>query len=449
MTAVLKEGYWRALTTLRDLRTRQWPAWRRYRRILAEVNRDGGARVPRPCARRLLLLTWEFPPSVTGGVYRPASFLQFARAHGWEASAIVARGPAQPTSAGEYLWRKLPPELGITRVEPAPSAALHWLPRLDGGMLNAMNVYTSARAQWMPGPRGVILASGPPFHSFLAARWLSAVTGWKLVLDYRDEWTEAPFAFVDKAAENRAFEDECLRHADRVIFTTESQRTHALSCFPSLRQEATAVVYNGWDPEDFVTAEGSIRSAAGPLRLAYLGNLGAMASPASFLETLASVLARDAALRAVLRVQFIGTRRPDALEHLRAFPYPEVIELVDPVPKADACRIMQEVDGLLLLNPSELTRYIQGKFYEYMAAGTRILVYGAGGEMGGIVDRLNAGDTVPEGNVEALAAVLRGLRVPPAGDAAARRAWLASRERGPLAAHLYAMLDALIAEPPR
>lgn len=441
MSLSARKLVWNAATRLKLLAHRQWPAWWRFR--AASASRV--AHTTTTTSRRLLLLTWEFPPLVTGGVYRPLSFVRHASTSGWQVEVVCGPAPSTPSEAGRYLEGLLPEEVPVTRVS-SDSGPDPWpLPRIDGGILNALSLFEAAEARIRPGEGGVILASGPPFANFVAGLWLARRTGWKLVLDYRDEWTQAPFKFVDKAGDNPDWEKRCLERADMVIFTTPSQLAHAERHFLSLAHSQNTVVYNGWEPGDFAQAPSLGQPDPGsPITLAYLGNLGAMAAPDAFLNTLAAALGAQPELGARLKVLLVGHKRPDALEALRAFPFPEVIELVDSVPKQEACGMMQRVDGLLLLNPVGLRRYIQGKLYEYIASGTPVLVFGAGGEMGIIVDGLEAGTTVAESDAAGLAQALYELRARRNSNPAQRRKWLASRERAVLARVLYRQLDMLI-----
>ena len=448
LSTSLRAASWRLLTWLRMLRSRAVPAWRRYARVPhgdGSRGRPGGVG-----SRKMVLITWEFPPQVTGGVYRPLSFARHAAACGWRVEVVCGPSPAQPGQAGRYLAGLLPDSVPVHRVK-ADTGPHPWLlPRIDGGIVNALSLYEAAAARITPGESGVILASGPPFANFVAGLWLARRTGWRLALDYRDEWTETPFTFVDKTAANRHWETLCLERADLVIHTTPSQMAHARSRFPVLAHSRQAVVYNGWEPGDFADVPASTRpDRAAPITLAYLGNLGAMAAPDAFLDTLAAALAGRPELRARVRLRLVGHKRPEALRKLRAFPYPEVIEMMDPVPKTEACRMMREIDGLLLLNPIGLRRYIQGKLYEYIASGTPIVVFGVGGEMGDIVDSLGAGITVAEGDAATLANALEALRDFSGADPDRRGRWLASRERSVLAGSLYGELDALIDSPAR
>ncbi len=444
--AILRNLYWGGLSRLRMLRKRSIPVFKRYAR--APGSRSGEKRPGQFAGRKLILITWEFPPHVTGGVYRPLSFARHAAASGWQVEVICGPAPSTPNHAGLYLADLLPESVPVHRVA-ADQGPHPWpLPKIDGGIVNALALYEAAAERISADESGVILASGPPFCNFVAGLWLARKTGWRLALDYRDEWTETPFRFVATDGANREWEARCLARADLVIFTTPSQLAHAERRFAELAHNRHAVVYNGWEPGDFAASPVVVqKDPAAPITLAYLGNLGAMAAPDAFLDTLARALATCPDLRVRLKVRMVGHKRPDALDKLRSFPYPDVIELIDTVPKIDACSMMREVDGLLLLNPPGLARYIQGKLYEYIAAGTPILSFGNGGEMGEIILNLGAGMTIAEDDADGLAEALLRLRNFPTVGAEARTAWLASRERAKLARTLYQELDALIAVP--
>ena len=447
LAKALQSSYWHAMTQLRLLRNLHLPAWKRYLAIRLAVILD--KRHIGAGTRNLILLAWEFPPLVSGGVYRPASLARYASESSWRIEVLAGPPPEQPSHAGLLLSEGLPESIIVRRTQAIGNGPRPWgLPDIDGGILNAILLFNMAKDSLKGNTPGVILASGPPFHNFVAGMWLAKYSGWKLVLDYRDEWTETPFRFVQKDGPNRQWEIRCLERADLVIHTTPSQVAHARSRFPVLADTRQAVVYNGWEPGDFAEVPATPpRDAATPITLAYLGNLGAMAAPDAFLDTLSAALMAHPELRARIKVLLVGHKRPDALEALRAFPFPEVIELVDSIPKPEACSMMQKVDGLLLLNPVGLHRYIQGKLYEYIASGTPILVFGRGGEMGKIVDSLGAGMTVAEGDAVGLATALQGLRAQRHGNPEQRSKWLASRERAVLAGALYRQLDTLIDTP--
>lgn len=443
---MLKRQWWKLATRWRVLAHRQVPAWVRFGRILGQT-RVRGARCRSATTRRIVLLAWEFPPAVTGGVYRPLSIAKYAALAGWETAVLTGPAPTPASPAGQYLAQAIPEAVTVHRIPAAERGPHPWpLPEIDGGVLNALAVYEAGCALLERGPAGIVVASGPPFHSFVAGMWLAHRFGWRLVLDYRDEWTQSPFAFVGKNSSNRAAERRCLRRADLVVFTTDSQLREQKRAFSELRGTPCATVPNGWEPSDFVAPETLSREpaaadTAADLTVGYFGNLGAMVDPAEFLRTLSNVLDRSPDLRARLRVRFVGTKSPAALAQLRQFPYRETLELVDHVPKREACRMMQSVAALLLLNSPGVHRYIQGKLYDYMASGTPILVFGEGGEMAEVVRSQGAGPIVGTRDAVALEQALRGIEsfARPAGPRV--REWLESRRRELVAAQMLQMLD--------
>ncbi len=442
---VLKTYYWKSRAWASWFIRLVWPNLLLFAKINAACFFSSTRKATH--GKRILVLAWEFPPKVTGGVYRPASFVRHAHECGWEVFVVTGPQPGTITEAGHYLLGKIPTGVSVINSPAVTRGAHPWpLPNIDGGILNALSVYNTARASIDMENPGVILASGPPFHNFVAGLWLSRQFGWPLILDYRDEWTECPFGFVKKDRVNRSWEARCLSAASRVIYTTESQKQHNLGKFTALTPSRCEVVYNGWDPRDFSASASAPPShrhiGQGKLTLAYLGNLGAMASPQEFLDTLGQMLDKHPELAERLEIIFIGPKQPGAIELLAGFPFPRVIKSLDPIPKPEACRLMTQVDGLLLLNPPSIARYIQGKFYEYVASRTPILVFGKGGEMASLVEHLAAGVVIPANDVKALFEGLNKLKTHAANEDRIAQ-WLNDRTRDHSASKMLNVVTAV------
>lgn len=346
------------------------------------------------------------------------------------------------------LARDIPMSVTIHRVlsdaDPHP-----WpLPRLDGGVLNALRMYEAGlQLLRADGRAGVILASGPPFHSFVAARWLARRAGCRLVLDYRDEWTESPHGFNRSDQVNRRWEARCLADADLVLFTTPSQLEHQVAAFPGLDRHKCAVVYNGWEPEDFAgrtTASAADRPRGHRRAMTFVGNLGPWFEIEAFLADVVSAIGLRPELGERWSLRFVGRIHPSVRSAIDRCGSKLPIALIGEVEKREACRAMQDADVLLMPNPSRLQRYIPGKIYEYIAAGRPILVHGTGGEMQEIVESLGAGVVVPHGNSAFLAQTLDSIEVSFRSDGARRQEWLAARTRATAARQLFGLLDGLL-----
>ncbi len=446
-TAKFKGLLWTLATRFKVLSRIQLPAWRRFILLhLHQLARPAGKL--RDYGKHLVLLAWEFPPAVTGGVYRPTSLARYASQKGWEVTVVCGPAPGNCTAAGTYLAEGIPENVTVHHIAATPNGPHPApLPHIDGGIGNAMGIYEKVSEIIAPLEPGVILASGPPFHSFVAGLWLAKRFGWKLVLDYRDEWSHNPFRFVMNDQTNERWEARCLKQADHVVFTTHSQLELQVKGFPSFTHDKGSVVFNGWEPRDFSNRSTTVNLE--PLRqkklsLAFFGNLGPMAHPAEFLNTLSEVYDQHPLFVDTTQVVFVGYKQPAVVEQLKTFPYPGNLLLLDQVSKAEAAVMMREVSALLLLNTPALFRYIQGKLYDYMASNTPILFYGEGGEMATVIEEQRAGLVIPYADPTALANGLVRLIKGDIKTAPNKTQWLQSRTREHQAERLLDTLGALI-----
>ncbi|MET0852094.1 MAG: glycosyltransferase [Candidatus Rokuibacteriota bacterium] len=401
--------------------------------------------------RDLLLMAGAFPPASATGVDRPVSLARYGPELGWRVTVLsrAADEPASPSS--RHLLGTLPPDVRLEHHGEPSIAPSRLLAQVDGGLQQAIAMFGAARRVISRSRPRVILATGPPFYAFVAAVLATRASRAKLVLDYRDEWTQSPFDFVERGWADRWWEGRCLGAADAVIFTTASQRDRLIRAFPGLVPSRCFVIPNGWEPGD-APASGAGAPVAtsddGRIVLSYVGRLDSWTPPAAFLSTLARVLERRPDLRRALSVRFVGPKPPASHRQLQAFPFPDVLDLVDQVPRPVASAIMRESTALLLLYDSlAMARYIPGKLYEYVAADRPVLVFGDTGEAASVVREIGAGPIVPAGEPAALEAVLDaftrgGHAAPPSPDL---DRWRARHVRAQLARETFTLLDRLSA----
>lgn len=144
---------------------------------------------------------------------------------GWEISAIASPLQLTADEPGKWLLERLPRSTTIHRVaESELRPSWRWFPRVDGGFLNALEVANLAYAKLRNDPPDVVMASGPPFHNFIAAYCIARHYGAKLVLDYRDEWSVGAEDFIRLGNSDRKWEVFCLKNADAVIFVSRGYR---------------------------------------------------------------------------------------------------------------------------------------------------------------------------------------------------------------------------------
>jgi hypothetical protein len=400
-------------------------------------------------SRHLALFAAALPPSSSAGVYRPLSFKRYGSHLGWRIDAFSGEPLSDQSQHGDELLSLVPGDATI-RVVPAtrrqPSYRL--FPRVDGGFTNALTHARFAISTLEHDPPDVVLASGPPFFTFVAALLVARHFGAPLVLDYRDEWTECPFDFVSKDGNDRAWERRCLSAAGAVLFTTKSHQQRQLDAFPNLDARKTHIVPNGWEPEDFAAQQrapsSSMSTEAATLRIAHVGNLSGHATPVDFLDSLAQLLSAEPEWVSRLSVQFIGRRSLTADKAIRSFAFPSVLEVIDHVGKREASRRMQEADVLLLIANPALERYLPGKLFDYLAARRPVLVFGSKGESSQLIDELHAGVLCAPGSGTALRDALVRLQNLDVSrrDLTVDR-WLAEPRREALASRAFDIIGAV------
>lgn len=432
----------RAAVALRDTARGYW-LWRAAE---ADSARRGGS----PAAsdeRHALIVAASLPPRFGGGVFRPTSWLKYGADNGWRMSAVTRAPTDNPSDAGLQLAATIPDTVNVVHALPVELWPSHRLfAQVDGGLLAALEVYLTGVRAFAHDPPSVVIGSGPSFNMFVAAYLLARKFGAKLVLDYRDEWTENPFTAVNAGKVDLWWERRCLRAAAAVLFTTESQRRHNAATFNGLIGGKCHVVPNGWEPDPSLGAAASTGNRTEGLDIAFSGGLGEHCLPGAFLRDCARVFDSHPGLRKTVRLNFIGRRAPAADAELGEFPYPErlVLHGLRPKPAADA--MVRRADALLLIAIPDLARYIPGKLYEYLASNRPILIHGHPGEVTNIVANLRAGLFVEEGKTATLADTLNAFATNPKKSwaSAERSDWSNARTRGRLAQVFFDLLSDLV-----
>ena len=414
------------------------------------LERRKARRLPRKSgSRHLALFAWALPPTSTVGVFRPLSFMRYGSQLGWRIDAFCSKAPDALSEHGDELLARVPRETVMHVVPPqSREPSYRFFPRVDGGFTNALAYARHAIATMAHDPPDVVLASGPPFFTFVAALLVTRHFGVPFVLDYRDEWTECPFDFVTKTGHDRAWERRCLRAADAVLFTTESHVRHQLATFPELDAARTHFLPNGWEPEDFADHEHEAPVTRSPasttVRIAHIGNLPVHKSPHDFLASLRQLLTDEPEWVPRIRAQFVGRRGGSSDRALHSFEFPTAIEVVDHVGKHEANRRMQESDVLLLLSGPGGERYLNAKLFDYVAARRPILAFGTPGESSALIERLGVGVHGPAGSAAALRDALERLgRLDMSRNDERVSDWLHAHRRDVLASRAFEIIESV------
>ena len=369
--------------------------------------------------RKVLLLTYHFPPSGAVAVYRMLGLVRYLPRFGWQPIVVAPpRVPWEPEDTS--LLAQIPPETPIERV-PFPE-----------GFFGRIARYLAPEAHWLLPARAAcnrmiplhrpdaILTSSPPEAVHLLGRWLSRRYRLPWAACFRDPWvTNNQLDYSrPRLALERWLERGVLERATRLIANTPLNQAGWAETYPHHAHKMLTIP-NGFDPERFSALPlGEGAPNLSPLPLGEGPGVRVQASPAVSITSRAlgpspliplpegegdqtsplgernrtlTILhagefysGRDPrpffdALQAEslpVRVELLG-RQTEALfdfpSELRQRGLDATVQLVGQVPYGEAIQRMLRADILLLVHSPGFRFSVPAKLYEYLGAGRPIL----------------------------------------------------------------------------
>lgn len=435
--------------------------------------------------KRVLFVSYAFPPAGGAGVQRGAKFVKYLPHWGWSPSVLVPSNPSVPVfdgtlasdmAAGTIVRRartleppyafknggseKLREGSRLARMVDAfkrvPRMAAAGLLQPDPAVLWAPAAVLEGRRLLLELPHAAIVATGPPFSCFLIGRALQRLSALPLVLDYRDEW-DLSHRFLENRGKGalairlqHAMQRRVMRAANAVIATT----TRSVAALEQVRDEAgsrapVVCIRNGFDADDFVDGAGAcVREDQSRYRLVYAGTLWNLTSVEPFVKAIRLFADREPGLAARLEVVFAGRRTRDQEALLRPLIDTPVRLVAHPyMDHGAALRLVRSADLLcaLLTDAADAERVLPAKVFEYMASGRPILAIAPRGELWEVLDRYPHAYRFVPSDISGIATFLEGQTASYQGEQSERSpAWDASPyDRRHQAGQLAEVLDAL------
>lgn len=407
--------------------------------------------------KRLLIVTYYWPPSGGPGVQRHLKFAKYLPRFDVRPYVLTVSNPTYPirdesllteVPAGLKVYRSKTVEpfrfyeslRGRERIKPTTELEGNSLGSSLAGWIRANIFIPDARAGWLPTAWrkanevirreniDTVITTGPPHSVHFVGKFLQQKRGLRWLADFRDPWSRIyynqllPRTAVAEQIDER-LEKMVLAQADEVIVVSRSQAEN----FRKLFERGYRVITNGFDHEDFDSLE-SGPSGEERFILRHVGNIGEGAVPKTLLETIGREENRDRFL-----LEFTGDVHPQLPRLVTEMGLSEQVRFRDYLPHREALRLMCRSDALLLCIPDVegIEHHIPGKLFEYLATGRPILLLGpSDGESAAILREEEAGITVPFGNADGMHSALQRLI---GGDPPARP--LQSRVDHPFSRH--------------
>lgn len=331
-------------------------------------------------SKRLLLITSNFLPEINGGVYRPLAVLRYSHLFSEDVYALCEQSSVEITEQSSHLLSFIPASVKIFRAKAHPIFFPYRAGRLFAhSFLQMIAIYENAKRIIENNNVGIVMCTGPKFYTFIVGCVLKLKYNVGLILDYRDEWSENPFDFVEKSFLDREMEERALNCADAVVFTTESQAIHCINTFNVSLSDKVKVIYNAVD----VTVGKRFNTAVNTgdvCKICYTGLLADFSSFASFVKDFKGVLEKRVDLRSKIVIEIYGRVSGTCMKDIQEFPFKDNLCHLGSKTSQEISEVVMKANSTILFLNEGFRRYLPGKLFDYISAGKPIVVYGLRGD---------------------------------------------------------------------
>lgn len=363
--------------------------------------------------KRILLISYYFPPCGGAGVQRWLRLLPLLWERGYEITVLTTKNGDYPV-VDTSLMQRIPPSIKVVRTftpvfgklwqkatkpgEPLPYGSL------DASQSSSFSkkvmywirlqlVYPDVRVIWNPFALRAakklssekhfdwVITTGPPHSTHLIGYALKKLFGTRWLADFRDPWTQIfylqlnpPNRLLSKL--NQQLENRVVRSADVNLVVSESIAAQ-------LPTGKKSVFYNGFDALQF---KDIVYQKTPRFRIKYIGQLTEGQDMKAILDYL-SGQAQKAEITD-LEFAYIGTNNPILGEYY----FPIITRSHLPHQAALAEMVQSELLILLINAYADNQGMLTTKLFEYVAAKTPILCIGPlDGEAAEIILRAGGG----------------------------------------------------------
>jgi len=378
--------------------------------------------------KRVLILTYSFPPCLDSGMYRPLGFVRYLRQYNWEPVVVtveerfhnfifIDHESMNKVPAGVEIYRtKLPFECLQRFASPhyqasqtvkstrtalrawrmnvrkclkkfdflVPDFFIFWLPYVVRLLISNKKIRRT----------DVVFSTSPPESVIVIGFVVSRLLGVPHVVDLRDAWTGEHFVHRKKWRIRNAFESLMerfiLKRASGVICVTDTMKKDYIKAYPCLQNKIITVT-NGFDEGDMNVQE-TITLPKGSF--VYTGFLFPERNPYPFLSGLKELFEEGLVKRQEVKIYLVGIIWKEPEEMVEELGLQDVVLIKEQVPHRESIAFQKAADVLLLFgtgSPCEMT----GKIFEYLASGRFIFALSRkGGEIDELLKKTGAGIVV-------------------------------------------------------
>ena len=360
--------------------------------------------------KRVLIITYYWPPSGGIGVLRCLKISKYLREFGWEPVIYTAEGATYPTedltnfkdilegteiikgkiwepySIYKFITRK-PKTANVNNVFYTKEKKASWAHKFSVWIRSNFFI-PDARCMWIKpsvkklkkyleeNPVDAIFSNGPPHSNTRIATLLKKETGIPWLADFQDPWTQIDYyqllsltKFGDR--KHRRMEQEAFKYADEITIVSPSWKKD----LEDIGAHNVSVIPWGYDPEDYKALKTKVSDK---FIISHLGILGFDRNPEILLTAIKALVDSSDKYKNTIEVQLAGQVDYSVKESIEKNKLNENVKYLGNLTRSDALQLMKDSSLLLLLlnKQSNAKGRIPGKIFEYLAVKRPTLCLG-------------------------------------------------------------------------
>ena len=357
--------------------------------------------------KKLLIITYYWPPAGGPGVQRWLKFVKYLPDFGIEPIVYIPDNPTYPILDNQLINEVSEKTRIITHKiwEPYQLAAIfskNKTKKISSGIIPSKkkqsfleklflwirgNLFIpDARVFWVkPSVKylkkyiienkiDIIVTSGPPHSLHLIGLQLKESLDIKWYADFRDPWTTIGYHKALKLSnyaekKHKYLEKKVLNTADTIIVTSKTTRAE----FQSITSRPIEVITNGYDVENVPK-----QKLDSKFTMAHIGSFLSDRNPKILWQALEELVTEHAEFANHFRLKLIGKVSQEVLDSIKSYNLTYYLDYIGYVSHNEAIKEQKKSQILLLIeiDSEETKSIIPGKLFEYMVSERPIIGIG-------------------------------------------------------------------------
>lgn len=386
--------------------------------------------------KKVLIITYYWPPVGGSGVQRWLKFTKYLREFGWEP---IIYTPSNPDVAlkDDTLLADIPPRIQTLKIpiwEPFEAYAkltgrkkdekvnpLYLQADSNPSLKDRIAVWVrgnlflpDSRAFWIrPSVKfltkylkenkvDAFVTTGPPHSMHVIGLGIKKATNLPWLADFRDPWTQIGFykelnltSLADRL--HKKWELQTLQKADSVVVVSQTMKTEIQE---DIINVPIQVITNGYDSDDFIFHKPA--SPEKKFTILHVGVLGKPRNHECFWLGLKELLQELPNLSQNLEIHFYGKTDPEVQSSVKVHQMEAYVKFFPYLPHHQVLEVERNA-GLLYLsinNTNNPKSILTGKLFEYLALKRPILGIGpTDGDAAAILNQSGAGKISAFGDI--------------------------------------------------